>query len=215
MIEIKDLSISYKKLEALRNVSLSIDKGETVALVGQNGAGKSSLLNAVINLIKPSGGAIDVSGTIGWMPELSTPDSLLTVSEFLTFTGSLKLLKNDQLEKEVSRVIKMCSLDDKADQLCGNLSKGLMQRVMFAGAIIGDPDILVLDEPSSGLDPLFQKQMISLISDLTKNKTVILSTHNISEIELLGSRVIVLKNGEVSFDSSISKGDIKSCYEYF
>lgn len=215
MIEIKDLSISYKKLKALKKVSLRIDRGETVALVGQNGAGKSSLLNAVINLIKPTDGTVSVSGSIGWMPELSTPDPLLTVTEFLTFTGTLKLLKDEQLFKEVTRVVKECCLVDNAAQMCGDLSKGLMQRVMLAGALIGDPDILILDEPSSGLDPLFQKQMISLISGLSMNKTVIISTHNISEIELLGSRVIVLKNGSVSFDSSCFEGDIKSCYEYF
>lgn len=215
MIKIENLSVSYKGFKALDNISFDIKKGEIVALVGQNGAGKSSLLKSITKLIKPDKGIIIVNGSIGWMPEIVKPDPLLTVREFLMFAGYLKKVPADRIKNQVENVITDCMINDKADTYCSELSKGLMQRVIFGSSLIGNPEILILDEPSSGLDPLFQKQMISMISKLGKDKTVIISTHNIAEIEMLGSRVIVLKDGTISFDSSGYKGVSNSYYEYF
>lgn len=215
MIRVRDLSVTYRGFKALKNINLDIEKGETLALVGQNGAGKSSLLNALTGLIKHSSGEIIIDGDIGWMPEVSSPDPKLKVREFLSFSGYLRGLSSKYIEERVDWALEKCDLDDKRDELCGSLSKGLKQRVILASALIGDPGILILDEPSSGLDPLFQTKMISLISSLKLNKTLIISTHNISEIESLSSRVIVLKDGTISFDSNLDNKGERSYYEYF
>lgn len=215
MIEVRDLSVTYKGFKALKNVNIKIERGETLALVGQNGAGKSSLLRVLIGLVKSFTGSYVVEGNIGWMPELSLPDGKLSVREFISFSGYLKNLNKKQISNSVDSIIELCGLSNKKNDLCATLSKGLKQRVILAAALMGDPDVLILDEPSSGLDPLFQTQMISLISSINIDKTLIISTHNISEIEKLSSRVVVLKDGIVSFDSSKeSRGD-KSYYEYF
>lgn len=215
MIEVEDLVVSYKGLKALNSICLTIKKGESLALVGQNGAGKSSLLKALIGLISNYSGNISTIGSIGWMPENSTPDANLKVFEFLNYCGYLKGIKKDRIIGVTNSALEMCGLSNKRETLCSSLSKGLKQRVILASALIGDPDILILDEPSSGLDPLFQSQMISLIERLKVNKTLILSTHNVSEIENLCSRVVVLRDGYISFDSSKdTKGD-KSYYEFF
>ncbi len=214
MIEVQELTVRYKSLLALNKISLLVKKGETLAIVGQNGAGKSSLLKVLTGLIKPQEGSVCISGSIGWMPELSTPDPLLKVEEFISFAGYLKGLSNEEIVIERECILKECELIEKKDSLCGTLSKGQKQRVILASALMGSPDILILDEPSSGLDPLFQTRMISLIAEVASTKTVIISTHNISEIERLASRVIVLKEGQISFDGTL-EGNSRSYYEYF
>lgn len=215
MIEVKDLSVIYKSLKALNNINLKIESGETLALVGQNGAGKSSLLKVLTGLLRPTRGCVKVSGSIGWMPEKSQPNPDLRVFEFIKNSGFLKGLEGELLDVRTSDVIKTCGLAEKEGELCGTLSKGLSQRVLLASVLVGNPEILVLDEPSSGLDPLFQKKMIELVSRLKIDKTLIISTHNISEIENLSSRVVVLKDGNISFDSKFNNKGDKSYYEYF
>lgn len=194
MIRVQNLTVKYKRVYALNNVSLKINKGEIVALVGQNGAGKTTLLNEIISLIP---------GRVGLMPESTVPDSNLTVEEFLLYLSGAK----------VDSVITMCGLEDKRTSLCGTLSKGTKQRVILALALSIDSDVLLLDEPSAGLDPLFQKEMLSLIRKISRNRTLIISTHNISEIEDLATRIIVLRNGEISYDGKLDKK--RSYYEYF
>lgn len=196
MIKVENLTVNYKKTMALNNLSLSIKKGEVVALLGQNGAGKSTLLKEIIKIS---------SGKAGWMPESVQPDPNLTVSEFLNF------LSNS--DEDIDNIINQCGLSNKKNELCGTLSKGTKQRVILALSLIGKKEILVLDEPSAGLDPLFQKDMIKLIKEIGKNKTVIISTHNISEIEDLATRIIVLKDGMISYDGNLDKK--RSYYEFF
>lgn len=196
MIKVENLTVNYKKTMALNNLSLSIKKGEVVALLGQNGAGKSTLLKEIIKISL---------GKAGWMPESVQPDPNLTVSEFLNF------LSNS--DEDIDNIINQCGLTNKRNELCGTLSKGTKQRVILALSLIGKKEILILDEPSAGLDPLFQKDMIKLIKEIGKNKTVIISTHNISEIEDLATRIIVLKDGMISYDGNLDKK--RSYYEFF
>lgn len=196
MIEVRNLTFKYKKTIALNNISLSVKRGEVVALVGQNGAGKSTLLKELLRLLP---------GRVGWMPEMVEPDGYLTVTEFLTFLS--------EPGSNVISVIKKCGLFDKKDALCSTLSKGTKQRVILALALIAQKDILILDEPSAGLDPMFQKDMISLLKEILKNKTLIISTHNISEIEDLATRIVVLKEGSISYDGPLDRK--RSYYEYF
>lgn len=196
MIKVEHLTVKYKKVIALNDLSLFIKKGEVVALVGQNGAGKSTLLKEILKT---------VSNKTGWMPESVIPDPNLTVYEFLNFLS--------ETDKDIDYVINRCGLKSKRDELCGTLSKGTKQRVILALALVGMKDILILDEPSAGLDPLFQKEMIGLIKDISKDKTLIISTHNISEIEDLATRIVVLKDGKISYDGKLDSK--RSYYEYF
>lgn len=213
MIRIENLSIEYKGYRALDRISLNIDKGETVAIVGQNGAGKSTLLKSLVGILQPKHGNINIDGRIGWMSESSTPPGKLKVHEFLSNLAYLKGINKSDISKQVELVIDCCSLRKKSNSFSNELSKGQTQRVLLAGALLGDPEILILDEPSSGLDPLFQTKMIDLIRVVSGNKLLIVSTHNIKEIESLASRIIVLKDGKISFDNKISVEDC--CYVSF
>ncbi len=213
MIEVKKLTVKYKKTTALKDVSFRVETGDVLALVGQNGAGKSTLLKSIIGLKKIKSGTVKTKGTLGWMAESTIPDPDLTISEFLSFTGNLKCIADKDLKIEVDNVIGICGLFDKRHNLNKTLSKGLKQRVIFASAILGHSDILILDEPSAGLDPMFQKEMIKLIKDISIHKTVIISTHNIPEIEELATKIMVLKDGEISYLGEF-KGE-KSYYDFF
>lgn len=206
MIKVKSLTVFYKKVRALNNISFVIKKGDIIALAGQNGAGKSTLLNCLIGLKTPTSGTVTINGSIGWMSETSEPDPELKVIEYISFSAYLK----DSVY--LSNLLNRCGLDTYKDRLCKDLSKGLKQRVLLAGALAGNPDILILDEPSAGLDPLFQNEMISLIKTISKDITIILSTHNISEIKSLAGDVIILKDGQISFNGK-TEGELY--YEYF
>lgn len=213
MINIESLTINYKNKNSIKNISLKINKGDIVALVGKNGAGKSTLLKTITGLLKPTMGNVEVFGSIGWMPESSIPDPILTIYEFISFSGHLKGISKDDLHLNVQEVLNLCELELICKTKCKDLSKGQKQRVLLASAIIGQSDILILDEPSAGLDPLFQKEMVNMITNLAIDKTIILSTHNISEIEKLATKIIVLKNGELSYFGNFNLE--KSYYDYF
>lgn len=213
MIVLENLSIDYKGYRALDRVSFNINKGESVAVVGQNGAGKSTLLKSLVGILRPSNGSIQIGGSIGWMAENSMPTGKLKIHEFLSNLAYLKGIHKSEILKQVQIAIDCCGLTPKIDSYSRELSKGQKQRVLLAGALLGDPDILILDEPSSGLDPLFQTKMIDIIRNVSKDKLLIVSTHNIKEIESLASRVIVLKDGKLSFDNIISSQ--ASCYVSF
>lgn len=204
MITIDGLSVNYKGINALNKISLKIKKGEKIALLGQNGAGKSSLLKSLTGEIRPDSGNITLNGTVGILPEGASPYRGLKVYEYLEYIGALKGIGSPKLE--VQRVISICQLEDKANSLTTTLSKGLTQRVMLGAALMGDPEIIILDEPSSGLDPLFQKVLLDIIKENVKDRTVIFSTHNISDAFDLADRVIVLRDGEISYNNQIDTG---------
>lgn len=194
MIEVGGLTKRYGVKTALDNLSLTIKPGERLAIVGQNGAGKSTLLNEIIRLH-------DLN--ISFMPEAAEPDPDLNIYEFLL------LLTN----RDPNSIIDMCGLKEYKNTKCGHLSKGNRQRVMLALTLLIDRDIVVMDEPSAGMDPLFQKDMISLISTLCRDKTLIITSHNLEEVFSLANRIVVLKSGHISFDGELEKG--RNYYEYF
>lgn len=207
MIKVESLTVEYKDVKVLNNISLNIKKGDIITFAGKNGAGKTTLLKSLIGLIKPKKGNVEILGSIGWMPEDAVPDPKLKVHEFISFCGELK-----GSNKNTDDVIEKCGLGKYRNQLCKTLSKGLKQRVLFACALAGDPDILILDEPSGGLDPLFQNEMIKLIKGIGSNVTIIISTHNISVINSLASEVVVLKDGEITYMGP-PEGELY--YDYF
>ena len=200
---VSNLFFKYSGQSILNNINFNGDKGDLIALVGENGVGKSTLLKLLAGILKPSLGKIEINGNIGWMPEKGSPDKLLTVEEFLKFAS---YLKNN---RDISMSIDSCGLRSHLHTKCGELSGGTLRKVMLAVAIIGNPDILLLDEPSGGLDPIFQKEFSLLLKKLAEDKVVFISTHNISEIKDLATRIFLVK------DRGIKELSPKEYCEYF
>ena len=209
MIVAEALSKYYGLKPAVQEVSFQIAKGETVGLLGPNGAGKTTILRILTCFIPPSSGTITVNGQdsythslairsqIGFLPETVPLYSDLSVQQFLNFAGSIKGLHGLSLDQALDRVSEECGLKEHRKRLIKHLSKGLKQRVGLAQALIGNPPILVLDEPTTGLDPAQIMEMRKLLRDLAGERTIILSTHILPEVSQLCGRVIILNKGRV------------------
>lgn len=197
MVSVTELTVDYGSFRAVDRVSFSLKKGEIVALAGRNGAGKTSLIKALCGIL-PGGSSVQIQGKIGYMPERIQPDELLTVEEFLLFSCELQGVKNPK--EAVERVSSLCLPGDKIFSRCGHLSRGQIQRVLLAQALLSEPDFLILDEPSNGLDPFFQLELISIIKKCAGDKAVLISSHNIHEIEHLCGRILFLEDGVLVSD---------------
>jgi len=214
-IEIKNITKLYGKQKALDNVSLSIGKGEVVGLLGPNGAGKSTLMKIITSFIPPSSGLVLINGLdveedslkirqqIGYLPENNPLYLDMYIKEYLSFVlGMYAHKKNsDQLVKDA---IALTGLQPEQKKKIGALSKGYRQRVGLAQALIHDPEILILDEPTSGLDPNQLVDIRKIITDLGKEKTVILSTHIMQEVEAICGRVVIIDKGIIVADDTTS-----------
>ena len=215
MIEVSGLSKRYGSFLAVDNVSFSIGKGEIVGFLGPNGAGKSTIMNIITGYLSLTRGNVTVEGfdiseepeqakkRIGYLPEIPPLYNDMKVREYLGFIYDLKRVKfpkNAHIE-EVERLVK---IDNVKNRLIKNLSKGYRQRVGFAAALIGNPDILILDEPTVGLDPKQIIEIRNLISKLGKNHTIILSSHILSEIQAVCKRVIIINRGQIVADDMLS-----------
>ncbi len=215
MIEVSGLSKRYGSFLAVDNVSFSIGKGEIVGFLGPNGAGKSTIMNIITGYLSLTRGKVTVDGfdiseepeqakkRIGYLPEIPPLYNDMKVREYLSFIYDLKKVKfpkNAHIE-EVERLVK---IDNVKNRLIKNLSKGYRQRVGFAAALIGNPDILILDEPTVGLDPKQIIEIRNLISKLGKNHTIILSSHILSEIQAVCKRVIIINRGQIVADDMLS-----------
>lgn len=214
MIEVSGLSKRYGSFLAVDNVSFSIGKGEIVGFLGPNGAGKSTIMNIITGYLSLTRGKVTVDGfdiseepeqakkRIGYLPEIPPLYNDMKVKEYLNFIYDLKKVKfpkNAHIE-EVERLVK---IDNVKNRLIKNLSKGYRQRVGFAAALIGNPDILILDEPTVGLDPKQIIEIRNLISKLGKNHTIILSSHILSEIQAVCKRVIIINRGQIVADDML------------
>jgi ABC-2 type transport system ATP-binding protein len=209
-ISIEALTKKYDGLVALNNVSLNVGSGEVVGLIGPNGAGKSTLMKIVVGILKPTSGTVRVSNhdvvqepeaakkLIGYVPENPSLYTALTVNEFLRFVGRIRGVGDGELEGKISDSLRTFSLLDKADSLVGSLSKGMKQKVALIAATLHDPDVLILDEPLTALDPKTQAFVHGWISSQGKNgKTVLLSTHNLEIVQDYASRIIIIDKGVV------------------
>jgi ABC-2 type transport system ATP-binding protein len=209
-ISIKALTKNYGTLVALNNVSLTVASGEIVGLIGPNGAGKSTLMKTVVGILRPTSGEVRVSGhdvvrepeaakkLVGYVPENPSLYTALTVKEFLRFVGKIRGVGDEELEVKISESLNTFSLLDKADSLVGSLSKGMKQKVALTAATLHDPDILILDEPLTALDPKTQAFVHSWISSQGKDgKTVLLSTHNLDIVEDYATRIVIIDRGSV------------------
>lgn len=212
-IQVNSVTKSYGTQLALKELSFSANKGEIIGLLGPNGAGKSTIMKIITGYILPTKGAVYVSGIdilkspieakakIGYLPEQNPLYQEMYVKEYLEFQASiLKVAK-----KTIITVIETVGLTPEMHKKIGQLSKGYQQRVGIAAAIIHNPEVLILDEPTTGLDPNQLQEIRTLIKKLGKEKTILLSTHIMQEVEALCDRVIIIKKGELLIDETIKK----------
>ncbi len=214
-VEIRNISKFYGSQKALDNISFTVSKGEMLGFLGPNGAGKSTLMKIVTGYIKSSSGTVLVNGKnvgaesmeikreIGYLPENNPLYSDLYITEYLEIVAGFYKLANSQ--KRVKEMIGLTGLESEKHKKIGTLSKGYRQRVGLAQAMIHDPSVLILDEPTSGLDPNQLVQIRSLISEISKEKTVILSSHILQEIEAICKRIVIINQGKLVADSRIEE----------
>ncbi|MGO4817890.1 gliding motility-associated ABC transporter ATP-binding subunit GldA [Flavobacterium sp. W22_SRS_FP1] len=210
-LEVKNISKSYGAQKALDNISFSIKKGEIVGFLGPNGAGKSTLMKILTTYIHPDEGSASVNGyditseqkavqlSIGYLPEHNPLYLDLYVREYLAFNADVYKVPKSHLEE----VIQLTGLSAESHKKIGALSKGYRQRVGLANALLHNPDVLILDEPTTGLDPNQLTEIRNVIKNVGKNKTVFLSTHIMQEVEAICDRVIIINNGKIVADKKL------------
>lgn len=206
MIELKNVTKKYGNFKAVDNISFKIEKGEVVGFLGQNGAGKTTTMKMITGLIETTDGEIFIENEkisrksrkcIGYMPENTPLYQELTVKEFIDYMAELKGLKRQERKQQVQKLITDLGLADVENKLIRNISRGYKQRVSLSGALIGNPDILILDEPTVGLDPKQVIEIRNLIKSLRKNHTVFISSHILSEISQMCQKVIIINKGKI------------------
>lgn len=209
MITVKNVTKKYGKFKAVDNISFEINDGEIIGLLGPNGAGKSTTMNILTGFIEPTEGEVIINGyniskkpkkakkCIGYMPEGVPLYKDMTVKEFVTYMAELKGVKKEQIKESVDQAIQDTWLQNVKKVLIRNLSKGYKQRVSMAGALVGNPEIIILDEPTVGLDPKQIIEIRNLIKKLGKNHTLIISSHILSEISQICERVIIINKGQI------------------
>lgn len=217
MIEVSNLYKSYNTIKALKGINLKVGEGEIIGLLGPNGAGKTTLIKMLTGYLQPDSGDVVVDGLnvltdtkavqsrIGYLPENAPLYPELTVQSYLKTVAGLRQIPPDQELAYLSNAIHSTGLADRLTQPIGTLSKGYRQRVGLAQAILHKPRLLILDEPTVGLDPTQIVEIRHLIKRLAKNSTVLFSTHILPEVEALCDRVVILINGELKVDARLSE----------
>ena len=209
MIKVKNVTKKYGKFTAVDNISFEIGEGEIIGLLGPNGAGKSTTMNMITGYIEPTEGQIIVDGfdmdkkpqkakkEIGYMPEGVPLYTDMTAREFVTYMAEIKKVDKKTRKDKVQKIIEQTGLKPVENKLIKNLSRGYKQRVSMAGALVGEPKILILDEPTVGLDPKQITEIRNLIKELGKTHTIILSSHILSEVSQICNKVIIINKGKI------------------
>lgn len=209
MIEISHLVKKYGDHYAVKDLSVTIEKGKIYGFLGPNGAGKSTTMNIITGYLAPTSGTVKVAGYdimkepqeakkhIGYLPEIPPLYAEMTVIEYLKFAAQLKKIPKTERAESVEKAIRATQLDDMRNRLIANLSKGYKQRVGLAQAILGDPDIIILDEPTVGLDPKQIIEIRELITSLKEKHTVILSSHILSEVSAVCDQILIISRGQL------------------
>ncbi len=209
MVKVENVTKKYGGFTAVNNISFEIQDGEIVGFLGKNGAGKSTTMNMITGCIEATEGEIEINGynisrkpkkakrEIGYMPEGVPLYYDMTVKEFVNYMADLKGMKKKDKKEDVRKVIQETGLESVQNTLNRNLSRGYKQRVSMAGALVGNPKVLILDEPTVGLDPQQVKQIRELIKSLGKNHTVFISSHILSEISQICDKVIIIDKGKI------------------
>lgn len=216
MVEVKNLTKRYGKIKAVNDISFTVEAGEILGFLGPNGAGKSTTMNMITGYISSTSGTVTVDGydilenpkeaksKIGYLPEIPPLYLDMTVIKYLEFMFDLKKVSLPKRE-HISEVMKLVKITEVQDRIIKNLSKGYKQRVGFAQALLGNPPVLILDEPTVGLDPKQIIEIRTLIKNLGKKHTVIFSSHVLSEISATCDRIIVISNGSIVADAKTSE----------
>lgn len=209
MIKLENITKKYGKFEALKGINFEVKEGEIIGLLGPNGAGKSTTMNIITGFIEQTSGNVIVNGIdvqkkprkakkiIGYMPEGVPLYGELTVKEFIKYMAELKRVPKKEINSNVQKVIEETGLLEVQNKLTRNLSRGYKQRVSLAGTLVSNPKVIILDEPTVGLDPKQVIEIRELIKKLGKNHTVILSSHILSEVSQICNRVIIINKGEI------------------
>ncbi len=211
MIEIQNLTKRYGHIKAVENISFTVQKGEILGFLGPNGAGKTTTMRVLTGYFPPTDGKVKVAGydvtekplevkkRIGYLPENVALYKDMRVIDYLKFVGRVKgIKKSPKLKQQVANVIELCGIGDMQKRIIGKLSKGYRQRVGLAQALLGDPEVLILDEPTVGLDPKQIVEIRRLIKELGGERTVILSTHILPEVQMICERVIIINDGKIA-----------------
>src|SRR5512138_2622440 len=209
MIKVVNLAKSFGAKRAVNGVSFAVEKGEVLGFLGPNGAGKSTTMRMITGFIPPSGGTVSVGGfdivdhpiparrLIGYLPENAPAYTDMTVYGFLDFAAEIRGLRGDAKKRAINRVVEMCFLETVLHQSVETLSKGYRHRTCFAQSVIHDPDVLVLDEPTDGLDPNQKHEVRQLIRRMGERKAIIFSTHILEEVDAVCSRAIIIDRGRI------------------
>jgi ABC-2 type transport system ATP-binding protein len=216
MITVKELTKKYARTTAVDNISFEVEKGQIVGFLGPNGAGKTTTMRILTCFLPPTSGTASVAGfdvleqplevkkRIGYLPEMPPLYVEMRTDEYLTFVGKLKGLSGSELRQRVEAVCERCAIADVKKRLLGKLSKGYRQRVGLAQAIIHNPEVLILDEPTAGLDPKQINETRELIRSLAGDHTIILSTHILPEVEQTCQQVIIINKGKLVATDSVN-----------
>lgn len=208
MLKVDNITKKFGATTAINDLSFSIDKGEIVGLLGPNGAGKTTCMRVITGFYTPDQGKVikNDKTRIGYLPENNPLYQNLTVEEYLNFVGNLKSI--DDLDAAIKEVVKETFIKDVFYKEIATLSKGFRQRVGLAQALLGNPDILILDEPTEGLDPNQREDIRNLIKQIGKEKTVLLSSHVLDEVQKTCERVIIINKGKIITDSPVKKLEV-------
>lgn len=216
-VRVENLSKYFGKQLAVDSLNFELKKGEIVGFLGPNGAGKSTTMKMLTGYMKPSSGQIEIEGNtvtdqskqaraaVGYLPEHNPLYTDMYVLEFLYLIGDLYGMKSETLKKRAEEMIALCGLTNERRKKIGQLSKGYRQRVGLAQALLNDPSVLILDEPTTGLDPNQLIEIREVIRQAGKNKTVLLSSHIMQEVEALCDRVLLINHGKIIADTSLDE----------
>lgn len=209
MIEVQNLIKNYGNIQAVKNISFTVNKNEVLGFLGPNGAGKSTTMNMIVGYLPMTSGTIKINGidisenpkeakkNIGYLPEIPPLYPDMKVIEYLKFVAGIKGIKKQDRAFQIDRAMSRLKITDKKNRVIKNLSKGYKQRVGFAQALLGDPKVIILDEPTVGLDPSQTKEVRDLIKKLGKDHTIIFSSHILSEVNAVADRILIINNGEI------------------
>ncbi len=225
MIEAKGLSKFYGSFVAIKDVSFSIPQGQIVAFVGPNGAGKSTTMKILSGFLSSSEGEAQISGfdirsqrmevskRLGYLPEDGPLYDSMTPRELLVFFGQIRGLPENTLKENLEKVIETCSLQQVREKPIGKLSRGYRQRVGLAQALLHEPEVLIMDEPTAGLDPNQIRDFRENIKRLGRTKTILISTHILQEVKAVADRILLIHDGQLKFDGNLNELETNSTLE--
>ena len=214
LVEVKSLDKKFGTIHAVKDLSFSVKKGEVLGFLGPNGAGKSTTMKMITGFLEPTSGTVSVCGydileepiqvkeKIGYLPEGAPSYGEMTVKNFLDFIADIRGMKGKEKESRVDEIIKKINLESVRNQTIDTLSKGFKRRVGVAQALMHDPEVLIMDEPTDGLDPNQKHEVRTLIKEMAAHKAIVISTHILEEVDAICTRAIIIASGELLFDGT-------------